>query len=149
MHSCNIQPSAVIIGLDMETYTVMEGGSVNVTVAVDVSSLTDGVSVDFTVTLTVSGTAGELQCKSQYHIASVLCGTCTVQTRDKVYEALPRSSLALTAVAPCLNRGSASFRPRLRLVQTAVGPRLDRVRCYSKRVHVLRETRSFAPLAGT
>ena len=75
MHSCNIQPSAVIIGLDMETYTVMEGGSVVVTVAVD-GTLADGVSVDFTVTLTASGTAGELQCKSQYHTASVLCGTC-------------------------------------------------------------------------
>ena len=77
MHSCNIQPSAVIIGLDMETYTVMEGGSVNVTVEVN-GTLADGVSVAFTVTLmTASGTAGELQCKSPYRSASVLCGTCT------------------------------------------------------------------------
>ena len=74
MHSCNIQPSAVIIGLDMETYTVMEGGSVVVTVAVN-GTLADGVA--FTVTLTASGTAGELQCKSPYRSASVLCGTCT------------------------------------------------------------------------
>ena len=42
----------------MVTYTVMEGGSVNVTVAVD-GTLADGVA--FTVTLmTASGTAGEL-----------------------------------------------------------------------------------------
>ena len=55
--------SAVIIGLDMETYTVMEGGSVNVIVAV-YGSLADGIA--FTVTLTASGTAGELQCKRQH-----------------------------------------------------------------------------------
>ena len=36
-----------------------------------------------------------------------------------------RALESLTAVAPRLDRGSASFRPRLRLVYTAVAPRLD------------------------
>ena len=54
-----------------------------------------------------------------------------------------------TVFIASIDRGSASFRPRLHLVWTAVGGRVDRVRCCSTRVHVLRETRLFAPLAST